>query len=305
MCTDSQEPPPSEDHAPQAAFHDIPDLVIEHLLGRGGMGLVYAVRHRKHNLPLALKVARPLEGCTRNHFASLVHEAQVLTRLNHSNIVRMHDFGCQDDLVWIAMERIDGHSLRHLMRTQRLSPTLSLVIIRQLCLALEHMHAQGVIHQDLKPENILIDHANHVKIIDFGLARIRGSSYTISRPGRVSGTLRYMAPEQRLHPRDIDCRIDLYALGVIMHELFTGERPNPEGLPKCLPGPSSALTDIVHRCLQRNPNDRWQSVCELLGALHALAPIADDEPPIDWLESDPAIEVSSLQEAGSSTSLFS
>lgn len=304
MSDDPVGVPAHGDYPPSTAINGIPDIVIERLLGRGGMGLVYAARHLKHNIPLALKVARPLEGCTRNHLASLVHEAQVMTRLNHRHIVRMHDFGCQDDLVWIAMERIEGHSLRHLMRTQPIPVTVGLGIIRQLCQALEHMHTRGVIHQDLKPENILIDCNLQATIIDFGLARVRGLSYTISRPGRVSGTLRYMAPEQRLHPRDIDSRIDVYALGVIMHELFTGERPTA-GAPLDLSHLGSALTTIVHRCLQSNPNDRWQSASELLAALQALAPIADETPTIVWLATDPAINGDALQEAGSSTSLFS
>lgn len=282
----------------------IPGFAIGRLLGRGGMGVVYVARQPRNNRSVALKVARPLEGCTRNHLASLVHEAQVLALLKHPNVVKMYDFGCnKEELAWIAMELIEGHSLRHLMRAHRITQTLAVVLFRQLCEALQHVHACGVTHQDLKPENILIDHDNQAKIVDFGLAKVRGLSYTIARPGRVSGTLRYMAPEQRLHPRDIDHRIDIYALGVIMFEMLTGQRPaDASPLPPRIESVSPEIDAIVQRCLQRNPNERWQSAAEMLAALGSTD-IPEAPPCQPWSITDTAIDAT-LQEAGSSTSLF-
>ncbi len=262
-----------------AQLRTIPGFDVQCLLGHGGMGAVYLAWQIDRNRPVALKIARPIEGSSRAYMALVVHEAQVMGQLEHPNIVKVFDSGSNGDWVWIAMELVQGSSLREMIRNRRTSQSVALSLATQVCDALRHAHARGVVHHDLKPENVLVDAQNRAKIFDFGISKVQGFSYTIARPGRISGTLRYMAPEQRLHPRDVDHRIDIYALGVVMFELLTGRIPTDPFTPPSRFGASSAKLDsIVLRCLARNPNERWPSAARLLDELCDLPSVSELEP---------------------------
>lgn len=263
--------PPVEAH-----LRGIPDIVVRQLIARGGMGAVYLARQISSDRPVALKVARWREGRSKTFMSLVVHEAQVMAHLDHPNIVKVYDFGCKGDLVWVAMEFVAGLTLRAMLKARQVSAAQALSLSRQICEGLQHAHARGVIHHDLKPENILVDGAGQVKLIDFGLSRVGSFSYTISRPGKVSGTLRYMAPEQLRHPSTIDHRIDLYAMGMIMYEMLTGRPPTGTASPSAYRRKGGGPIDpLILKCLERDPNKRWQSAGDLL---EALAQAAWDEP---------------------------
>ena len=253
---------------PPSRLGCIPGVEVKALIGRGGMGAVYSARLIKGDRQVAVKVARFPEERSKTYLSLLIHEAQVMAHLEHGNIVKVHDFGHIGELAWVVMELVEGPTLRDMLRGRQVSQALALSLSKQVCAALQHAHDRGVIHHDLKPENILVDGNGQAKIIDFGLSRVSGFSYTVSRPGRVSGTLRYMAPEQLRNPGTIDHRIDLFALGVIMYEMTTGRLPTGAYRP-----PSHYLDGgehfdaIVRKCLMPVPDDRWQSANDLLQAL--------------------------------------
>jgi serine/threonine protein kinase len=255
---------------------DIPGYEILNFIAHGGMGAVYFARQKSENRVVAVKIARPKKWRGRTYAALIAHEAFVMSKLDHKNIVKVYDTGRSDDLVWMAMEFVKGITVRHLLRTRPISPFFTLSLSKQLCHALRHAHTHGVIHHDLKPGNVLIDTNNQAKIIDFGIAKVRDFSYTITRPGEMLGTPHYMAPEQLLHPRDCDYRIDIYALGVMMYQLITGELPFADNEQKEALPPShyvnvgTEVDRIILRCLERNPGDRWQSAGDLLMQLHNL-----------------------------------
>src|SRR5690349_4354821 len=160
--------PPS----PEEIGKHFPQFEVLELLGQGGMGIVYKARHRNLDRLVALKVMPP-EAAREPGFADrFSREARTLARLQHPNIVAIHDFGTSDGLYFLSMEYVDGVNLREAMRAGGLSPSQALAIVPQICDALQYAHENGVVHRDVKPENILLDRAGRVRIADFGLAKI-------------------------------------------------------------------------------------------------------------------------------------
>ncbi|NIO70776.1 MAG: protein kinase, partial [Anaerolineae bacterium] len=212
---EKRHPPPPGDRiatpipSPAAALHSRYRLDAE--LGRGGLGVVYRAYDTMLDRDVAVKVmsATTLSPESR---ARLLREAQAAAKLNHPNIVSVHDAGEAEGVPFIVMELVEGESL-HESRPQALEDILS--IARQVCAALEHAHAHGIIHRDLKPENVLIAPDGCAKLMDFGLARTVASRLTTE--GTIVGTVFYLAPEQALG-QEIDNRADLYALGVLLYE---------------------------------------------------------------------------------------
>lgn len=242
-----------------AAF---PQLDLLELVGVGGMGAVYKARQRNLDRTVALKILPPDTGQGTAFAERFSREARALARLNHPNIVTVHDFGQAGGFYYFLMEFIDGANLRHLLSDQKLPPETALAIVPQICEALQYAHTQGVVHRDIKPENILLDKAGRVKIADFGLAKLTGTATSISRltqPREVMGTPHYMAPEQVEHPADVDHRADIFSLGVVFYEMLTGELP----LGKFQP-PSHRvqvdvrLDEIVLHALEKEPARRYQ-----------------------------------------------
>ncbi len=184
-------------------------------------------------------------------------EARALGKLNHPNIVAVHDSGEANGLYYFVMEYVDGVNLRHLLREKSLPPKEALAIVPQVCDALQFAHDEGIMHRDIKPENILIDKKGRVKIADFGLAKLVGQDHVddnLTKAHEVMGTIRYMAPEQMEGAKDIDHRADIYSLGVVFYELLTRELPLGR-----FPPPSKRvqidvrLDEIVLRALEKEP----------------------------------------------------
>ena len=253
-----------------------PQLEILCLLGKGGMGAVYKARQPALARFVALKILPAQGGRASPGFAErFTREARALARLNHPNIVGVHEFGQVDELHFFVMEFVDGVNLRQLQKTGRLSPREALQIVPQICDALQYAHDEGVVHRDIKPENVLVDRKGRVKIADFGLAKILApekEDRRLTGEGQVMGTPHYMAPEQIEHPLEVDHRADIFSLGVVFYEMLTGELP----LGKFAP-PSRRvrvdvrLDEVVLHALEKEPERRYQQASEVKSAVEGIA----------------------------------
>ncbi|HSP43762.1 MAG TPA: serine/threonine-protein kinase, partial [Luteolibacter sp.] len=255
-----QLPPPS----PEEIADRFPGYEILECLGRGGMGAVYKARQKSLNRLVAIKILAP-ERVGDGRFAErFTIEAELLAKLGHPHIVTIHDFGETGGLFYLVMEFIDGVNLRDLLRDGKLESQQALAIVPPICDALQYAHDKGIVHRDIKPENILLDRDGRVKIADFGIASLVGAS------GEKSGTPPYMAPEQS--GGTVDRRADIYALGVVLYEMLTGERPE-----KNLMAPSSKvqldvkIDEIVLRALEKEPERRYQTAREFRTMVETMA----------------------------------
>ncbi|ATC64334.1 hypothetical protein CMV30_10415 [Nibricoccus aquaticus] len=297
--SNSAPPPSPADLAP-----DFPQLEILELLGRGGMGAVYKARQKSLDRHVALKLLRPGLDADPSFADRFTREARALAKLNHPGIVTLYEFGhTSSGRFFILMEFVDGLNLRQLLAAGRLSPREALAIVPPLCDALQYAHDRGLIHRDIKPENLLIDRLGRVKIADFGLAKITATSAgrdgspspsetpapaltsdtdhwslsighsSLTETGRVMGTPEYMAPEQRAHPAAVDHRADIYALGVVLYQLLTGELPDAQQLqpPSQRVHLDIRLDAIVLRALEKNPALRYSAATELKTHLETIA----------------------------------
>ncbi len=245
-----------------------PQLEIIELLGQGGMGAVYKARQKQLDRMIALKILPPLVGQSEAFAERFSREARSLAKLNHPHIVTVHDFGrTESGLFYFIMEFVEGTDLRRIIQTRKLTPAEALVIVPQICEALNYAHQEGVVHRDIKPENILIDTKGRVKIADFGLAKLLdrpATMYTLTQDGQKMGTPHYMAPEQIEHPGQVDHRADIYSLGVVFYEMLTGELPIGRFAP-----PSQKvhvdvrLDNVVLRSLEKEPERRYQHASEV------------------------------------------
>ncbi len=265
--------------APEEIAPHFPQLEILSCLGRGGMGVVYKARQKSLNRLVALKLLAPERGSDPAFAERFAREAQVLARLDHPHIVTIHDFGQAGGYFYLLMEFVDGVTLRHLIHGGRLASREALAIVPQICDALQFAHDHGVVHRDIKPENILLDRRGLVKVADFGLVKLvgpgaepavgtgdaaAGSTAEFTEAGKVMGTPRYMAPEQREHPTEVDHRADIYALGVVLYQMLTGELPDERQLqpPSRRVRLDVRLDEIVLRALEQEPSRRYASATE-------------------------------------------
>jgi serine/threonine-protein kinase len=241
-------------------------------LGRGAMGTVYDGWDPVIARRVAIKTVRLCDDDdeeTTEGIARFKREAQAAGRLSHPNIVGVYDYGETGDLAYIVMEFVEGRSLKALIDQQRrLEPAQAAEIMTQVLSGLAYSHARGVIHRDIKPANIMLTTENQVKIADFGIARIESSNMT--SVGTVMGTPAYMPPEQFLG-EPVDARSDIYAAGVMLYHLLTGERPYEGNMASIThrklsadppPAPSArgvpaAFDPVVARAMARQPEDRF------------------------------------------------
>jgi predicted Ser/Thr protein kinase len=255
-----------------AAF--FPQLEVIRLIGQGGMGAVYLARQKALDRLVALKLinAREDDPTFAERFA---REAKAMARLSHPNVVTVYESGVADSLPYLVMEYVDGVTLRDAMRTKKLTPAEALKVIPQVCDALEYAHSQGVVHRDVKPENILLDRSGKVKIADFGLAKLADpDGVSLTRTHQAMGTPHYMAPEQWERPGEVDHRADIYALGVLLYELLTGELPLGRFDPPSVKARVDARIDeLVLRALAKEPDRRFQHASDVKLALARLAEV--------------------------------
>jgi len=247
------------------------------LAGQGGMGVVYRVRDRETNDVVAIKILKPEIAADDTLVERFKNELRLSRKITHKNVCRIHDFNRSATLSFITMEFVEGESLREfLYRRSKVPVTEGLPWALQLCEGMHEAHAQGVVHRDLKPENIMLDKSGTAKIMDFGIAR------SLERKGTLTSTLigtpAYMAPEQA-EGKPIDRRVDVYALGLIMYEMFTGlpafqadtpvgfalkqVRERPRSPRELEPSVSPRLAEAILKCLEKDPQRRFQSVEQL------------------------------------------
>lgn len=272
-------------------------------IGQGGMGVVYEAEQDFPKRRVALKLIRP-EFVSAELTRRFTHEAEMLALLDHPNIARLYQAGFVEDAValrrrtpYMAMELVEGRSLRALVKDGRLAPREAIALVLRVCDAVEHAHRRGVIHRDLKPSNIMVDGRGEPRVLDFGVARLTaidagnggagggggaGQATLATSAGQILGTLGYMSPEQLLgDSRQIDTRADVYALGVILFELLTGQLPidiktmnvaqaaiavrdqEPRHLALLAPELKGDLDAIIAKALDKTPDRRYPSAAAL------------------------------------------
>jgi tRNA A-37 threonylcarbamoyl transferase component Bud32 len=267
-------PPPS----PEEIADKFPQFEILECLGRGGMGVVYKARQKSLNRVVAIKILAPEREREARFAERFAREAELLAKLNHPHIVTIHDFGETGGLFYLVMEFVDGVNLRDLLRDGKLEPKQALAIVPPICEALQYAHEQGIVHRDIKPENLLLDRAGRLKIADFGIASLAGAS------DEMAGTPVYMAPEQSGGSREVDSRADIYALGVVLYEMLTGERPAKDIVPPSRKVQIDVrLDEMVLRALEKSPELRYQTAGEFRTVVETIAaspPSTQPAPPI-------------------------
>ncbi|HXK03307.1 MAG TPA: tetratricopeptide repeat protein [Verrucomicrobiae bacterium] len=259
---------------------------IEALLGEGGMGAVYRAHDAELGRTVALKLVRPEFATRPETMKRFKQELLLASKVSHKNILRIHDLGDLDGVKFITMALVEGSDLAALIeRSGRLPVDRGVRFAKQLCAALEAAHAEGVVHRDLKPQNILIDSTDTAYVSDFGLAKsLEPEATVMTRTGQILGTPHYMSPEQ-VEAADVDHRSDLYSLGIIMYEMFTGKMPFPgESMMQLLyqrvntpptdprqsrPDLPEYLANIILKCLERDSAKRYQNAREVLADLEA------------------------------------
>ncbi|MDR3615797.1 MAG: serine/threonine-protein kinase [Candidatus Obscuribacterales bacterium] len=259
---------------------------IKSVLAEGGMAVLYLAHHVNMERTVVVKVVHSNLISSPSANQRFERECKLVARLNHPNIVQVYDFGFMNKRQpFMVMEFIKGNTLADFIDKQGPPlPTTALRIITQICSGLEEAHVCGIIHRDLKPDNIIlqekIDRPDWVKIVDFGIAHLLDGSKRLTRSGRITGTPEYMSPEQ-FKDKPIDVRADVYALGIVLFEIFTGAVPfsaddlgvlMAKHLMEDAPSICEFRDDIavdspidlmVKKCLMKDPDQRYQTVAEL------------------------------------------
>ena len=248
------------------------------LLGRGGMGEVYRAFDLKLDQTVALKFLPAATARDSRLLERFRGEVRVARQVSHRNVCRVHDIGEADGAAFISMEYLDGEDLGSLLRRiGRLPGDKAVEFSRRLCAGLAAAHEKGVLHRDLKPANVMIDGRGQVLIMDFGLA---AAADAIAGGDIRSGTPAYMAPEQK-EGREVTVRSDIYSLGLVLVEMFTGQKASqdgasrPEKLSTTVKDLDPAVEKLIQRCLDPNPSRRPQSALDVARALPGGDPLAE------------------------------
>ena len=262
-------------------------------LGAGGMGEVYRATDTRLGRAVAIKVLNAARLSTAAEIERFEREARAIARLNHPNICTLHDVGKFEDVPFLVMELVEGMTLAERLERGPIALDEALATGAQIAKALDVAHGSGVVHRDLKPGNVMLT-PNGVKLLDFGLAKLRDGEYgdswdaatrsllRLTHEGTVLGTLPYMAPEQ-VEGLEADARTDIFALGVVLYEMISGEAPfrgdsraslaaailtnQPPALTSRAGSIPATLDRVVQKCLAKNPEQRWQSARDVAQAL--------------------------------------
>jgi cell division septation protein DedD len=256
--------------------------------GHGAMGNVYKAKDRETGEIVALKMLKPEIASDEAMVARFKNELLFARRITHKNVCRVYEFNRVDGVAYTSMEFVEGESLRSVLnRFGGLPLRKGIGIALQICSGLKEAHAQGIVHRDLKPENVMIDSHGDVKIMDFGIARSMEAVTKLT--GTMIGTPAYMAPEQ-VAGKPVDYRTDIYSLGLMLYEVFTGaqafqaENPVAVALKQMRESPTPphevdpaipiAIERAVLKCLEKDPGKRFQSVAEIEAALRSPGTLA-------------------------------
>jgi serine/threonine-protein kinase len=259
---------------------------IERVLGKGAMGVVYEGFDPRLSRRVAIKTILKHnldEALAKDYSARFVREAQAVGKLNHPNIVQVHDFGEEGDIAYLVLEFIKGRELKsYFDKNERFEMKEVVRIMGELCEALDYAHKAGIVHRDVKPGNVMLDEHMRVKLTDFGVARIQESGAAMTQAGTMVGTPAFMSPEQ-ITGKPVDARSDVFSAGVILYQFLTGEMPftgagawtiakkimqDDPAAPSTLDGTISPIYDaVVSKALAKQPAHRYQSAREMGVAL--------------------------------------
>src|SRR5258705_9349052 len=285
-------------NSPLTADATISHYRIVSKLGAGGMGEVYLAQDTKLNRKVALKILPEELAVNADRMRLFVQEAQAAAALNHPNIAHIYEIGESDGTNFIAMEFIEGVTLREKIHSERTELKKLLRYLQQVAEGLAKAHASGIVHRDLKPDNIMITQEGHAKILDFGLAKLIETKpdstpeaatalmpVQHSTPGVVMGTVGYMSPEQA-QAKPLDQRSDIFSFGCVLYEAATGRKAFigdsvVDTLHKIIYDPAPAITDfnpsastelqrVIRRCLAKEPEKRYQTIRDAANDLEDL-----------------------------------
>jgi eukaryotic-like serine/threonine-protein kinase len=264
--------------------HTITHYKILDKLGEGGMGVVYKAHDTKLDRLVALKFLPSHMTASEEDKQRFIREAKAAAALNHPNICTIHSIDEYKGQQFISMEYIDGETLRKKSETRNSKLETKLEYALQIAEALAEAHDRGIVHRDIKPDNLMVTSNDRVKVMDFGLAKLKGSLH-VTKTGSTVGTAAYMSPEQA-QGQDIDHRSDIFSFGVVLYELLSGYLPfrgeheaalfysilneEPEPITKYLPDAPSELIHLIATTLEKNPDDRYQSANEIIRDLRRL-----------------------------------
>ena len=257
------------------------NYLIDSVIGRGGMSVVFGAKHARLGMPVALKVLAPELSSDDSFRERFLHEAQIAAGIGHPNVIPIHDMGLHESSLYIVMRYVAGGDLKTLLsESGPLEPERALALLGPIALALDTAHAHGLVHRDVKPANILLQRSaagevEHVYLTDFGIAKSAAFGGALTAAGASVGTVGYMAPEQ-MEARAVSAQTDVYALAVTLYECLTGKipfqrelaegvRPHvgpPEPVSATRPDLPAALDEAIAKALSRNPAAR-QPTCDL------------------------------------------
>ena len=256
-------------------------------LGAGGMGRVYRAKNVTLERVVALKTLAPIFSADEAFVQRFLKEARAAARLNHPNIVQIYDFGCEEGIYYLAMEYVDGPSLRALLGHARLAERDAIVLVRHAVAALGVAHAAGIVHRDIKPDNLMLTaKKDRLKLVDLGIAKRMDEDKGLTQTGQAVGTPQYISPEQIRGVKDIDARADIYSLGATLFQLVTGRAPfegssgalvmsmhltHPLPDPrKFVPGLSEGICRVLRKMMAKDRNERYPDVLALDRDLYKL-----------------------------------
>jgi serine/threonine-protein kinase len=251
-------------------------------LGEGGMGVVYKAHDTKLDRVVALKFLPHHLVAQEAEQARFLQEARAASALNHPNVCTIYDIKEENDRQFIVMEFVDGTTIKKKLPIQKLQDALTYGV--QIGEALHEAHTRGIVHRDIKCENIMVNTKNQIKVMDFGLAKLKGS-LKLTKTSSTVGTLSYMAPEQ-IQGGEVDARSDIFSFGVVLFEMLTGFMPfrgdheaavlysivneEPESLAKRRPDISAEMDRIIRRALEKDPEDRYQHIDDMVSELRRI-----------------------------------
>ncbi len=283
-----------------SAGQQLGPYVIEAPAGSGGMGEVYRATDTRLNRTVAIKIMPSHASLQEGMRARFEREAKTLSSLNHPNICTLHDIGQTDGIDYLVLEFLEGETLEARLRRGKMGLAEALTIGQQIGEALASAHRRGLIHRDLKPSNVYLTESG-AKLLDFGLAKFAAETVTgmhddtastpVTSRGQIVGTLQYMSPEQ-LEGREADERSDIFAMGACLYEMMTGARPFtgtskasligsimkeiPEPITAATPTSPPSLDRLIHKCLDKEPDKRWQTARDLTDELSWIATSANN-----------------------------
>jgi serine/threonine protein kinase len=262
---------------------------LEHVIGRGGMGIVYRGKDLQKGTPVAVKILPAGISKDTNTVKRFLKEANLLQGLEHENLIDILDSGFEHAHYFFIMEYVDGSNLEEYCRKQLLPLAEGLELATQILTALAYIHQKNLVHRDLKPANIMLNQTHQIKLLDFGLAKnlIATSNETVlTKTDVILGTTPFMAPEQILNPGQVDLRTDIYSFGVLLYWIVSGEHPfrgaddhemlnahiskQPVPPSMYLPEIGIEADKVILKCLAKNPDDRFQSADEVIQSLQKV-----------------------------------